>query len=150
VWWVAGTVVGFALITAGVVALARNSTASWEAESRAHRAAPAPPGAGSTARRRTELVRTELVRTVAAAGVAAVHAGRALGAAGALVVATPKRLLARIAHRQPSPSVDSAAAEHPQPVPPRPARARRRALALVHRHRPHVEHSARDDRDSGR
>jgi hypothetical protein len=78
VWWVAGTVVGFVLITAGVIALARTSTASWEREARARRAPPAPPEDGPT-------LRTELVRTVAAAGVAAVHAGRSFGAFGALV-----------------------------------------------------------------
>ena len=87
-WWVAGTVLGFVLITAGVIALARTSTASWEREARARRAPPAPPEDGPT-------LRTELVRTVAAAGVAAVHAGRSLEAVGALVVGTPKRLRAR-------------------------------------------------------
>jgi hypothetical protein len=143
VWWVAGSVLGFALVTAGVIVLARRSTASWEAQSRARRAAPDAPEPASAAS-----LRTELVRTVAAAGVAAVHAGRTLGAAGALVVGTPRRLVARIARRRASPDVE-AAAEASAPVPPRPPRARRRALALVHRHRAHAQHSAHDDREPG-
>jgi hypothetical protein len=81
---------GFVVITAGVITLARRSTAHWEAEARARRAPPPDAEVENVAR-----LRDELVRTVAAAGVAAVHAGRTLGAAGALVVGTPKRLRAR-------------------------------------------------------
>ena len=79
-WWVAGTVLGFVLITAGVIVLGRRSTASWEREARARRAAPAPTETPTGA-----TLRAELVRTVAAAGLVAVHAGRSLGAFGARV-----------------------------------------------------------------
>ena len=94
-FWLSVTAVGFLLVTALVIWLARTSTARWEREKRAARAPrhdagaePAPAGAAARLRRALEWA------TGAVPRITGSTSGRVRQVAG--VLTTPKRLLTHV------------------------------------------------------
>lgn len=95
VWWPVVAVVGFLCTTAVVIALARSSTARWEREKRAARAARreavAPPTPAGVAAR----LRGTLVRGTAAARHGAASVGRPLKAVPGVLESTRQQVLSQ-------------------------------------------------------
>jgi hypothetical protein len=141
--WVMLTAVGFLVLTALVIALARSSTARWEREKRVARVPrhPAPPPP-SLPERAAQGVRGAVVRWTVTAVHLRTPLPAPLNAVAGLLVTTTRQAVARV---RPGPEDDQppAAEEPSQPtgpvdgVPSRGAHSRRgRALRLLHRHDP--------------
>jgi hypothetical protein len=140
--WVVVTAVGFLVLTALVIALARSSTARWEREKRMARVPrhPAPPP--SLPERAAHGVRGAVVRWTVTAVHLRTPLPAPLNAVAGLLVTTTRQAVARV---RPGPEHDQplaveAPAEPTGPVddvPPRGAHSRRgRALRLLHRQDP--------------
>jgi hypothetical protein len=97
-WWLTVDAVGFLIMTALAIALARRSTARWENEKRAARATrrsdvtPRTPPGGPTAG-----LRSALVRTAAAASRVTAPIGRPVRAATGVLVTARTQVSSRIA-----------------------------------------------------
>jgi hypothetical protein len=140
--WVMLTAVGFLVLTALVIALARSSTARWEREKRRARVPrrPAPPP--TLPERAAHGVRGAVVRWTVTAVHLRTPLPAPLNAVAGLLVTTTRQAVARV---RPGPEHDRPlAAEVPaEPtgpvdgVPPLGVQSRRgRALRLLHRHDP--------------